>query len=572
MSADLDPPVAPSSIGPAPEGPEEFDQWARAGFDAWQRSAVVEEAGRRWADPDRSAADRLLAGIWGAAAASPPAAALEPLLTEVDDEVLRARALAVLALDKVATDTAAAISLVDQAEQALGSDVDVRTRLAVWFAASEVHARAGDIAGAVEVLDRAGAAAVAEPEAPAWAPVAIDAERVALLAPRIGDRNQVAGAADKVAAAAAALPPSPTSIEVLIKICGMLAALGAAGLAERYAEQVLSITESIPEAIGARFQAHLVLADALLGVEGPAAAMEPQQAAVDLMEPLGPSPMLGWARKGMAGFLRALDRHDDAAAQFALAAEAYRGAGITGEAAAMVLEQAEDLLYADRVEEAAALVDEVVTSVDSMPEPLRAGVMLQAHRVQAHLAATEGNLDAAAEHWLEVADLAPSLGLSDLEARLTAAQLYVVEGDDAEADAQFLRAELTAAESPDPARATAMVMRVRAEALRDSGRAEDAAEVARLAANHARTSGDEAQAIYLSVVAADSLHQAGDSAAAVQIYEESLEAAQAAGFNDLKGAVHAGFAQVLRDLGRSEEATGHEAEARRLNPGAPPPT
>ena len=72
-------------------------------------------------------------------------------------------------------------------------------------------------------------------------------------------------------------------------------------------------------------------------------------------------------------------------------------------------------------------------------------------------------------------------------------------------------------------------------------------------------------------MAADSLHAAGESVAAVQLYDDTLQAARDAGMRELEGAVHAGYAAVLRDIGRTDEADAHEAEAQARNPGAPPP-
>jgi tetratricopeptide (TPR) repeat protein len=572
VPSETDPDPTSEPLGPAPDDAAGFDAWARQGYDTWQRALVMGEAGRRWADAERPAADRLLAGVWGSSVGAPPASELVPLLDDPSiDPVLRARAQAVVALELVPVRSEDAVQLVEHALAAIGDDVPIRTRLSVWFAACEVYARAGRGPRAVEVLDQAGAAAAADADTPPWGLMAIDAERLALLAPQMPNREQVAAAVDKVAAAAIELPPTPSAIEVVVKMCGLLATMGAARRAERYAEQVLEATVGRPEALGPRFQAQLLLADAVLAAEGPEAAMVAQQAAIDTIAPLGDSPMLGWARRGLAGFLRAQDRNAEAAEEFGRAADTYERAGIVMESSVLRLDQADALLYADRAEEAVALVELVLAGLDQVPEPNRAGVELRAHRVQAHLAAADGDLDRAAEHWLEVAELAPSLGLSDLEARLTAAQLYAADGDDAEADAQFLRAELSAADEADPARATAMVMRVRVDVLRDAGRPDEAAELARLAANHARTSGDEAQAIYLSVVAADSLHAAGESVAAVQLYDDTLQAARDAGMRELEGAVHAGYAAVLRDIGRTDEADAHEAEAQARNPGAPPP-
>lgn len=570
-----DPAAASDPLSPAPTDATDtaaFDQWARHGSDTWRRRAVLDEAARRWADSSRPVADRLLAGVWGhpvGIASGPELLALveEPTI----DAVLGARARAVAALDLVADRPDDAVRLVQEAMAALDGDVAIRTRLSVWLAASEVYARAGLPEESIKVLDAAGEATTAAADAPPWGLVVIDAERIALIAPRISDRDQVGAALDRVAAAAIALPPEPSAVEVVVKMAGLLGAMGAARRAEHYAEKVIDLTEGVPEALAPRFQAHLMLADARRLTEGPEAAMAAQQAAIDLMAPLGDSPMLAWARRGLAAQLRSQDSNDEAAEELGRAAGVYQRVGEHAEAAVMRLEQADALLYADRSEEATALVDAVVAGLDELPEEKRDAVRLGAHRAQAHLAAVDGDLDAAAEHWLEVAELAPSMGLSDLEARLTAAQLYATDGDDAEAEAQFLRAELSAADEADPARATAMVMRVRVDVLRDAGRSQEAAELARLAANHARTSGDEPQAIFLSVVAADSLHAAGESAAAVQLYDDTLHAAREAGLRDLEGAVHAGYGSVLRDLGRTEEADAHEAEARRLNPGAPPP-
>lgn len=558
-------------LGPAPDDAEGFDAWARRGHDGWQRTVVLDEARRRWADETRPVADRLLAGVWGSPVGAPPASELRSLLDDPGvDAVLRARAEAAIALERATPRSEEAVALIRQAVGALGDDVPIRTRLSVWLTAAQVYARVGNVPEALQLLATAGELVRADDTAPAWALVAIDAERLNLMAPRVPDRQQFAASVDQVAAAASALPPTPIAVDVVVKMSALLCALGAARRAERYAERVVALTGRVPEAVGARFQAQMVLADALLAAEGPESALVAQQAAIDTMAPLGPSPMLGWAHRGLAVHLRTLDRHAEAADAFGRASDTYREAGILADAAALRLEQAEALLHADRAEEATALAQGVLDGLDDVPEANRAVVALQANRVQALLAAAEGDLDGAAEHWLEVAELAPTVGRSDLEARLTAAQLYAADGDDAEADAQFLRAELSAAEEPDPARATATVMRVRAEVLRDAGRPEEAAEVARLAANHARTGGDEAQAVYLSVIAADSLHAAGESGAAVQLYEETIAAAAAAELRELQGAVHAGLAVVLRDLGRTGEAAIHEAEAQTRNPGAPP--
>ena len=61
MPSETDPDPTSEPLGPAPDDAAGFDAWARQGYDTWQRALVMGEAGRRWADAERPAADRLLA-------------------------------------------------------------------------------------------------------------------------------------------------------------------------------------------------------------------------------------------------------------------------------------------------------------------------------------------------------------------------------------------------------------------------------------------------------------------------------------------------------------------------------
>ena len=154
MPSETDPDPTSEPLGPAPDDAAGFDAWARQGYDTWQRAVVMGEAGRRWADAERPAADRLLAGVWGSSVGAPPASELVPLLDDPSvDPVLRARAQAVVALELVPVRSEDAVQLVEHALAAIGDDVPIRTRLSVWFAACEVYARAGRGPRAVEVLE-----------------------------------------------------------------------------------------------------------------------------------------------------------------------------------------------------------------------------------------------------------------------------------------------------------------------------------------------------------------------------------------------------------------------------------
>jgi tetratricopeptide (TPR) repeat protein len=551
----------------APLDPNAFDAWAREAADSWQRTRVFDEVARRWADPEASADQRALAAVWGAPGGL---ASIDDLTALVDDpavdDVLRARLRATLAVSTVDADPDGAMALALAAVEG-SAGAPIRTRLGIWLTAGEVHQRANRPDVAMRLLGDAGEAVKNDPDAPAWAFVAIDAERLGIAAPRSQNRAQFAASVEKVADAARALPPTPTVVDVLVKLGTLLSALGAAPRAEIYMEAVLAATVDVPEARAARFRALLVLADARFAVGEGDAAREAQREAIATIEPLGASPMLGWARRGLAVQLRADDRHAESVEEFEAAAEAYFEIGAPADAAMLRVEAAAALLQASDSEAAHSRVNDVLESLDDLADEQRIGVEVRANEVLAQVATTEGDLETAAEHWLEVADLASRIELSPLDAILAAAQLFAADGDLDESTAQFFRAELAAADERDPARASARVMRIRAETLRDAGHPEEAAEMARIAANHARAGGDEAQAVYLAVIAADSMHAAGDSAAAVQLYTETLAGEHIAAMPALQGAVHAGFAKLLHDLGRHAEAEVHDAEAARLGVG-----
>ncbi len=567
-----DNPTDPTTVpGPAPQDNEGFDAWARAGHDNWQRAAVMDAARSRWEDAKRPVPERLLAGIWGSRAGAPPALDLLELLAEPDlDPDLVARAHVAVALDLAGFQSEDSISHAERALALANDQIPIRSRVSVWLDVAQAYARAGRVPDALKVLADAAEAVAAADDVPAWAQAVVDAERLAMMAPAVRDRKQFAIAVDKVAAVATALPPTPPAIEVVAKMAALLSALGVINRAETYAEHVVSATAPIPQAAGMAFEAQMVLADCQERTEGPEAALAARRAAIATIEPLGASPGLGWAMRTVGVSLKTLDRHDEAAEALGAAADIYLSMGARVEGLVLRLEQSESLVEADQLDQARDLVKSVQNGLEDLPATERPRVEYQMYRVMAHIAATDGDLDTAAEHWLEVADLSPKVGRPDLEARLTAAQLYATDGDFDESEAQFLRAELTAAEAPEPARVIATVMRVRAETLRDTGRPEEAAEAARLAANHARTSGDEPQAIVMEAIAADSVHAAGDSAAAVQLYENLLVAAAEAKQPELAGAIHFGLAKVLKELGRTEEAMAHEAEARELLPKTPP--
>lgn len=557
------------TAGQFPDAPGDldgFDAWARLANDNFQRAALYAETTRRWADTTLSVDQRGLAGIWGAVVGRPSAAEVAPLLEgDALDPVIRARLQATVAVEATG-DPDAAVKLVEAADATMNNtEVAIRTRLAVWLMVAEVYARTGRSQDAMGVLDRAGKAVRDAPDAPAWAPMVVDAERLSLVAPVTEDRSQILRAAETVASAARSISPSPASLDVLVKMGALLAAAGDPRKAEPFLEAVVQVTEAVPEARGLRFQAQLVLADVVGAVEGVEAAITAQRNAIETVTPMGDTPMLGWAQRGLGLHLRAAERFSESAEVFDAAVQLYGRLELSREVAAMTLERATSLIFADEPDQARTLTHEVLDGADSLPEDARGALQVRGNEVLAQAAAYDGNLEEAADHWLEVADLGSKLGFSPLDAHLEAARLFAANDDLDEARAQFARAEMAAADEEDPAKATAAVMRAQAETLRDVGEVEEAAEIARIASNHARTSGDEPQAIYLAVIAADALRASGDLQGAVQLYNENLAAAEAASMPMLKGSVHAAFALALREAGRGDEADIHDAEAKRLS-------
>lgn len=552
---------------PAPADLAAFDDWARQASDSWQRGLVHEEVERRWADGSLDGDERALLAAWGAPVGVPPVPTLQAIAADPGiDRVLRARIQAAVAQATAESDPEGAAALVAEVlPVADDGALDVRTRLTLWLAVSEVYVRTGRPNDAMGVLNVAGRQVKDIADAPRWALPAIDVERLALAARSGQDREQLARSAHQIASVARQMPVEPTAVDVTLKAAGVLLSLGAAKPAENHFEGVIEATADLPGARGPRYQAQVGLAEALLRIEGPEAAIAVQREAIATVEPLGDSPMLGWAQRGLAVQLGAAERPREAAAAFSDAADIHDRLGLATDAAALRLEQAAALVQADDTAAATTLAESVAEVVAELPDPARTSLEMRLHQVFAQLASYEADLASAAEHWLEVAERAPKVGASPLDAQLTAAQLYAASGDVDEASILFARAELSAADAADPARATALVMRTHAETLRDVGRPGDAAELARVAANHARSSGDEAQAIYLSVIAADSLHEAGDSAAALQIYAETLQAAEGAEMPTLLGAVHSAHAKVLRSLGRDAEAAEAEASAALLS-------
>ncbi|NLD75868.1 MAG: hypothetical protein GX643_04290 [Acidimicrobiales bacterium] len=558
---------------PPPAETFAFDEWARERFDRWEQSLVLEEAGRRMSDPSSSQDERAMAAVWGAPAGVASVPEMETIAEDHSvDPVLRSRVRAVLASSIVGSDGEKAAVLVQLSlSEADDASVHIRTRLSLYFAAVDVLVRVGRLEDALDVLKRAAAAAKADESAPEWALVAIDAEQLVIAARTGMDREQVARMADQIARVARQLDDTPSTVDVVLKASDVLMGLGAVKAAEAHYEAVAEGAADNPAARAPRYQALLGMAEARLRLEGPDAAIEAQREAIAAVEPLGDTPMLGWARRGLAVQILATDRYSDAADEFARSADVYDRIGLGIDAAALRLEQSAALIQDDDAPGARAVADAVAAAAEDMEEEKRLALELRVHQVYAQLAVYDGELEVAAEHWLEVADRATSTGQSPLEAELNAAQLFAAAGDIDEATAQFGRAELSAADVADPAKATARVMRTHAETLRQVGRSDEAAELARVASNLARASGDEAQAIYLSVIAADSLHGAGESEAALQLYRENLRAAEDAEMPSLLGAVHAAHAKLLRDLGRDDEAAAEEAKAAALGvaPGAP---
>jgi len=547
-----------TALGPAPTDADGFDAWARAGSDGWLSDEVMQTALARWEDRSLSPSQRALAAIWANPSGEPSGDELAEIAADPDiSPALQARLQALVALEQVATDPERATATATGALSTLSEqEVATRTRLGVWLAGAEVLARAGRPEQAVELLTRAGSAMVEATDAPPWGRSVIEAERLAILAPVSSEPMPVVAAARAVANDALALEMSPPVCDVIVKMAGLLVSLGAGAFAEAWLEPILEHTDGVTGAIGMRFQALMVLADIRMS-EDPEAAMVVQRRAVDLMSPLGQTPMLGWARRGLGFQLRAAERFDESAAEFDRAAESLQACSMPLDAAVMRLEQAGSLLLGHEPDRAETLALSVLAGLGELQGVQRQVVELQATQLLAQAATVQDSPGQAADRWLHVAELAEAAGASPLEARIAAGQLLAQSGDLTGSLALFDRAEVDAADHDEPSLATAAVLGQRAEVLAVAEFHYDAAELARIAANHARSGEDERQAIHLTLFAAEQMAASGDAGAAEPIAREGLEAAEEAKAVALVSRARRILAEVLTTLGREDEAADY---------------
>lgn len=557
----------PAPLGPAPADSDGFDAWARLGNDTWRRDEVTREAQRRWADPTISTADRALAGLWAYPAGNPTVADLTELVDDPAlDPVLRGRLQILAAIELIDSRPEEAVITANRALAAVADNVaPTRTRIGVWLSGAEVLARTGRPDLAMELLTQASTTVGTAADAPAWGRMVIEAEKLGILAPAAEDAKAVASAAHAVASEATTIEPSPPAFDVIVKMSGILAATGGGVAADPLLEYVLDHLEAVPEALGLRFQALMVLADVRFAHDGIDAAIEVQRRAIDTVAPLGDTPMLGWARRGLAFQLRAADRLGESAEQFGDAAAVLDRAGQNTDAGAMRLERATTELLNDSPDQAETIALDVLASLDEFEDPGRQVLELHATQILAQVATYQEMPGQAADRWLHVAELAQAVGASPLEARIAAAQLLAASGDLDASMALFDRAEMDASDASEPALAISAVLGQRAEVLHDAERFHDAAEMARVAANHARTGGDERQAVWLTLFAGEALLSAGEAGAAEPILRDALDQADTAGLTDLRATTHGHLADALTALGRDDEAKMHSDASEKFN-------
>lgn len=560
----------PAAVPPVPADAEAFDAWARDELDRWRLPRVRQVAAAIWEDPASHPSWRAVAGIWLGGEDGP--ATPEELLAAAEVPGLppffSARLRAVAAGEVRATDPERARTLVDGAvAEVRDPAVDQRSRLAVLRTAAEIALRSGRLVDAVAVLDEARQVLGDEAAAPNREAIVVAAVQLDVIGAALAhERRQPAGErqperitalaqaclhqARATAALAAAAPDVPAVISIRIGVARVLGDLGVIAEAEPLLASVDVATEGIDEALALRFQALLALADCRLDGAGPEAALEVQQRAIEAVRPLGATPMLAWAQRGLALQLRAAGRHEEAGPAFEAAVALMEQVGQPVDALQLRMEQARGLAEAGedategRTAEAAALVDRVLVGLDDLDPEARAQLEPGARDLAGRLASARLDHDAAIEHWLRLVDLAPTVGISVADPRSAAALEMARSGEVEEAELLFGQAEVDAADGPEPEYHLALVMGRRARVQHRAGEHEDAAELLRIAVNHARVAEDPVLVGRLSLQLAEAHEAHGQRQAAVDVLLDARAEGQAAGQDDLVAAADARLAAL----------------------------
>jgi len=513
---------------PVDRGGEAFHDWAFAEMDRWQLQTVRDAAGRLWLDPDADLGVRAAAGLWlGATGDGPDAEELTIALDAGGDALppgISASVRAEAAAGHVqaerpgpaATLAAEALDLLDGAGDAVG----VRTATSALRSLVDVFGRLGDgdrLRRTLGLLHRRDPGA--ESGDPAAVLVALTdlavAEQEAARSTDEEHLDRLRLAAERVGLAAESVldaQPHPLAAHALVEVARRRMALGEADAAARHLRLA---SRAVPAGLASaplRLNLHLMLADALMEVGGPAAGLPAQRAALDAAREIGLPSLVGWARRGLAHQLLALGRIDDAAVQFAEAVDRLEaGGGDPDEVLRLRLALARARVVQGRAVEAgdlaASVLDAVEARTDLAPEVLDE-LVVQALDVGADAAFADDDAAAAEADLTRLADRLAVSGRPAALARSNAARAAARAGALDRAEALFDQAteELAATPEADRAHAEAVVLGRRGEVAWWADRNDEAAAHAQQALGLAASSGDELLAARLGALVARARH------------------------------------------------------------------
>lgn len=551
---------------PAPDvplDPEAFDRWARDQVERWRHEDLAAVARPIWADPGQAAARRAVAAL--ALRDEVATDDLRDLIgearlpAEVEARV-RVRVAALASAherERAREEVATACVLADGV-------VGVPERLSLWSSAGTLLVGWGDLDGAGRLLDRS-VALLREP-ASSDLPASTHAEVEALalevalgrhrVAPEEGRIDALTGTARALIDRSRSVAPGHTPAVLGLRAGSALLEVGEPQEAAAVLASVADATDAeaglSAEALSVHFEALLALADARGATDGMEAAIEVQRQAIEAVRSLGPTPMLGWARRGLGHQLRAAGQTEEAVAELGRAVEVMGDVGQGLDAAVLRLDRGRTLLELGLASDALDEAEAVQEGLDQLPAEARSAVEVGAEELAADAVAALGRPEAAVARWLGVADLVESRGGCPAKAQAAAARLMAGAGDPTGALRLLDRAEETALRlGTGSDRAT--VLARRAEVLWEGGLLDEAEDRARAASDLARQAGEESLAVGLTVLRAEIVLAGGEPDRAEVVLTAALDEADRARIPEgLVRTLEGRLAEVRRELGRPD--------------------
>lgn len=540
-----------------PTDPAALDEWCRARFDGWDPSGATADALRVWAEPSSPVELRAVAAVW---LAGSEAVAPAELLAVADEPglgpLLRARILVAVARDLPGEDPAEAGRLIDRARAAIdGVDVDADARVLVTANAARILWESGspDAAGLLASIDDLVGGDVS-----ARARVQAAGLRLDLAS---ADPNRPVDGLDELAEVVIGLSepelPVPWAVHWAQRGAGMLADVGRLDDAAATLARTLTATDRQPAALPLRYQGFLTLADVQSARGDLDAALRAQRGAIEEIRALGPTPMLGWARRGLAFQLSRMGRLDEASTQFAEAATLLLDGGDLANGLRMGLERARVELDLDEPDRARRLADAVLDRLGEVGTEEQRELRTVGFEIAGQGAGRSGEHAVAARRFSALAEELNDPDDVPAAAWSMAALAHAQDGDPDGAEQAFERALASCEDGRTPEWARSLVegRQARVSWWRDAN--DEAAELARRAADRALDFGDPRLAVeHLLLLAA--VHEEEERYEAMEaVLQEALVPLDDPELAHLAPEVHGRLAGALEALGRVDEAAAH---------------